>query len=118
MALDTLGWGRPETRDEVNFVLESRLFYGVSNGGSHPAESPGDPPKMTKVGAVLATLGGGPFSPRELVAAAASKSLLQFPPHPDKAARQAVLLLFKEKNGRNVLARVRNLTFRRKGQAG
>ncbi len=111
MALDVLNWGSEHHREEVNFVLESRLLCysnnnatnggGGGNGGGEATS--GWTVKMTPVNALLTTLGnnGSSFQGDGSVATHAQ---LQFPK--ETGVRQAAVIMIKEKGGRYTMVRV------------
>ena len=96
MSLDVLDWSK-ENREEVNFVLESTLWFGAS----------GDKIKMAAVSAILVTLGSAQASSpgkKGIFTTNVGKSKLLF--GKDNGIRQAALLLIKEKNGRYSMVKV------------
>ncbi len=115
MALDVLGWSK-ETREDVNFVLESKLlFTPASSASSSSSSSSSDAAtwrrgwvaKMSPVSALLVTLGRNSLEPPVLSVAAGDESslpALQF--SVDTRVKQAALLLIREKNNRYNLVRV------------
>jgi hypothetical protein len=114
MALDVLGWTK-ENREDVNFVLESRLLFTPSNSSSvsEPNWRRGWTAKMSPVSALLVTLGRNSLEPPsqqqdqdEAVYGRGLVGGLQFPT--DTRAKQAALLLIREKNSRFNLVRVSN----------
>ena len=95
MVLETLGWGK-EAREEINFVLESRLMY------TQPTETNWRnlfAVKMSPTHALLVTLG------QNTVAGPQERGLvgLQFPR--ETGCREAALILLKEKGMRYSPAR-------------
>jgi hypothetical protein len=115
MALDVLGWTK-ETREDVNFVLESKLLFTPTSSGSEPNWRRGWAVKMTPVSALLVTLGKNSLEPPTLPqnefdltgfsraqSGLAGIAPLQFPT--DTRVKQAALLLIREKNSRYSLVR-------------
>lgn len=133
MALDVLQWSH-ESRDDVNFVLESSKLLFTS-ATEQPQWRKGCPVKMSPISALLVTLArnGGAvgvpdghahdkqkaglttsasvphaFSPEQMAASSPPPSspwaTLQFPK--DAGIRQAALLLIREKNSRYSMIRV------------
>ena len=121
MALDVLNWTR-ESRDDVNFALESKLSFasGVGAAAAAATAAHGHDPraasssssssytvKMSPCLALLVTL-NHPGQQQQLLqqhhGQRQRQGLLQFPR--DVGVKQAALLLIREKHGRYSMVRV------------
>lgn len=106
MALDVLNWNR-ENREDINFVLESKLLFAPTSSNDSNWKRGGSTLKMTSINAILVTL-GGPSGLEQLPnLSSSSPGQLQFPK--DCGVRQAALLLIKEKNSKYSMIRVSKL---------
>lgn len=105
MALDVLNWAK-ENREDVNFVLESKLLFSPTSSGSDAGNwRRGWTMKMSAVSALLVTLGKNSTEPpSEEAALANGGNGLQFPR--DTGVAHAALLLVREKNSRYSMVRV------------
>ena len=111
MALDVLGWSK-ELREDVNFVLESKLLFTQATETNWRNKSSYFTVKMAPVSALLVTLGRNSLEPPPVGADLgvggasihATQGQLNFPR--ETGVRQAALLLIREKNSRYSMVRV------------
>ena len=101
MALDVLNWTK-ENREDVNFVMESKLLFSPTSSGSESNWRRGWTMKMVPVSALLVTLGRNSLEPPPTLDSA--NAPLQFPT--DTGVRRAAMLLIREKNSRYSMVRV------------
>ncbi len=104
MSLDVLDWSK-ESREDVNFVLESTLLFasGASANGDSNWKR-GWTVKMIPASAILVTLGSSTRSSRSIAETFSPGRQLMFAK--DNGIRQAALLLIREKNGRYNMVKV------------
>ena len=106
MALDVLGWSK-EQREDVNFVLESKLLFTQATETSWRNKGYFTV-KMSPVSALLVTLGRNSLEPPPVGVSSelggSGTGHLNFPR--ETGVKQAALLLIREKNNRYSMVRV------------